>query len=208
MPVIDIDRETAHEAAQRELANPIYPRASLSDRIAEWFNDLLYRLMHTGTALPGGWFTMVVLGLLILAALIVAVRIARRTMGRRGDDPLHRSLMLSAADHRERAEHAAAQQDWATAIRQRLRAVSRQLEEDGVLNPVPGRTAGELAQDAGGMMPTYADDLVAAAAAFDDVTYGRRPGTEPQYRLIVGLDDRVRHHSAGRPADDTPASAR
>lgn len=208
MPVIDIDRETAHEAAQRELAKPIYPRASLNDRIAEWLNDLLYRLMHTGTALPGGWLTMVVLGLLILTAVIVAVRIARRTMGRRGDGPLHRNLMLSAADHRERAEHAAAQRDWATAIRQRLRAVSRQLEEDGVLNPVPGRTAGELAQDAGAMMPTYADDLVAAATAFDDVTYGRRPGTEPQYRQIAVLDDRVRRNPASRPADDTPASIR
>jgi hypothetical protein len=208
MPVIDIDRETAHEAAQRELAKPIYPRASLNDRIAEWLNDLLYRLMHTGTALPGGWLTMVVLGLLILAAVIVAVRIARRTMGRRGEGPLHRSPMLSAADHRERAENAAAQRDWTTAIRQRLRAVSRQLEEDGVLNPVPGRTAGELVHDAGAMMPAYAADLAAAAAAFDDVTYGGRPGTEPQYRRVAGLDDRVRHRSGGQPSDDTPASAR
>ena len=27
MPTIDIDRETAHEAAQRELAKPIYPKS-------------------------------------------------------------------------------------------------------------------------------------------------------------------------------------
>ena len=30
MPAIDIDRDTAHEAAQRELDKPIYPKASLS----------------------------------------------------------------------------------------------------------------------------------------------------------------------------------
>lgn len=196
MPVIDIDSEAAHEAAERELGKPIYPRASLTDRIADWLNDLLYRLMHAGTALPGGWFTIVVLGLLMLVAVIVAVRIARRTMGRRGDGPLHGSRALSAADHRARAEHCAAQQDWATAIRQRLRALARQLEQDGVLNPVPGRTAGELAHDASGIMPHHAGDLTAAAAAFNDVTYGERPGTEPQYRLIADLDDRVRRRAA------------
>lgn len=207
MPVIDIDSEAAREAAQRELAKPIYPRASLNDRIAEWLNDLLYRLMHSGTALPGGWLTIVALGLLILAAAIVAVRIARRTMGRRGDGPLNASRTLSAADHRERAEHAAAQQDWATAVRQRLRAIGRQLEQDGVLSPVPGRTAGELAHDAGAVMPEYAGDLAAAAAAFDDVTYGERPGTEPQYRLIADLDDRVRRRFADRATGDHSVGA-
>ena len=207
MPVIDIDSEAAHEAAQRELAKPIYPRASLNDRIADWLNDLLYRLMHAGTALPGGWLTIVVLGLLMLVAVIVAVRIARRTMGRRGDGPLHGSRTLSAADHRARAEHSAGQQDWAKAIRQRLRAIARQLEEDGVLNPVPGRTAGELAHDAGAKMPGYAGDLAAAAAAFDDVTYGERPGTEPQYRLIADLDDRVRRRSADRATGDNSVGA-
>ena len=80
MPAIDIDREAAYEAAQRELAKPVYPRASLSDRIAEWVNDLMFRLMQAGAGLPGGWFTIVVLGMLLTAAVIVAVRIARRTM--------------------------------------------------------------------------------------------------------------------------------
>ncbi|MDA2990982.1 MAG: hypothetical protein O3B27_05430, partial [Actinomycetota bacterium] len=32
MPAIDIDREAAYEAAQHELAKPVYPRASLNDR--------------------------------------------------------------------------------------------------------------------------------------------------------------------------------
>ncbi len=33
MPAIDIDRDTAHEAAQRELDKPIYPKGSVSQRI-------------------------------------------------------------------------------------------------------------------------------------------------------------------------------
>ncbi|MGZ5226857.1 MAG: hypothetical protein ACXWCS_22085, partial [Burkholderiales bacterium] len=38
-------------------------------------------------------------------------------------------------------ESYAVQGEWAAAIRHRLRAVARQLEETGILNPAPGRTA-------------------------------------------------------------------
>lgn len=192
MPVIDIDRDSAHEAAQRELARPIYPRSSLSDRIAEWVNDLLYRLVLNGSSVPGGWFTIVVLALLTLAAVVVAVRIARRTMGSRGGTQLFGARNLNAADHRARAEQAAAQDDWATAIRQRVRAIGRLLEENGVMNPVPGRTAGELAAYAGAVLPDLAADLAAAANAFNDVTYGQRPGAASDYRRVSDLDDQLR----------------
>ncbi|MGI9123651.1 MAG: DUF4129 domain-containing protein [Mycobacterium sp.] len=196
MPAIDIDRESAHEAAARELAKAIYPRPSLTERLMGWLNELLSRLMRGAAELPGGWFTIVVLGLLVLAALIVGARIARRTMSRRGDSRLFGTGVLSAADHRLQAEHHAAQGDWSTAIRQRVRAIGRQLEEDGLLSPVPGRTADELATDAGALLPQFADDLAAATRAFDEVTYGGRPGAQPRYREIADLDDRLRRYSA------------
>ena len=47
-----------------------------------------------------------------------------------------------------------------------------------MLNPVPGRTATELARDAGAAVPDLAGELTQAAIAFNDVTYGERPGTE------------------------------
>jgi hypothetical protein len=201
---IDIDRETAHEAAAGELAKPIYPKASLSDRIASWLNDLLNRIVDSGAALPGGWLTIVVLALLVLAVLIAAARIARRAMGGRGSDRLYGERLRSAADYRLRAEQAATQRDWAAAIRNRVRAISRQLEEDGVLNPVAGRTARELAIEAGAAIPDFADDLTAAATAFNDVTYGELPGTETNYRLVSDLDDRLRAHNvaAARPGPE------
>ena len=59
------------------------------------------------------------------------------------------AAQLTAAQHRATAESYAAEGNWAAAIRHRLRAVARQLEETGVLNPAPGRTANELARDAG-----------------------------------------------------------
>ena len=195
--MVDIDRETAHDAAARELAKAIYPDTSLSDRVAAWINDLLQKMLKAGTALPGGWLAIVLLGLLVAAGLTVAVRIARRTMGSRRGDHLFGSRPMAAAEHRAKAEQAAAQSDWSSAIRQRVRAIGRQLEEDGVLNPVPGRTAGELAAEAGQALPAFTAALVAAATVYDDVTYGRRPGSELGYRLVSDLDDRLCRTQAG-----------
>ena len=55
MPAIDIDREAAREAAERELAKPIYPKALLTDRIVEWIDEFLDRLDAKGSTGPGGW---------------------------------------------------------------------------------------------------------------------------------------------------------
>ena len=208
MPAIDIDRDAAHEAAQRELAKPIYPKASLTERLSEWLDDLLYRIVQEGSSLPGGWFTISVLLIILAVAIVVAVRIARRTMrtNRGGKHALFDTHELSAAQHRATAEQYAAAGNWAAAIRHRLRAIARQLEEDGVLNPVPGRTATELAKDAGKTVPDLAGELLQAANAFNDVTYGERLGTEPAYRMIADLDDHLRRGAAMTRTPVTPVT--
>ncbi len=191
MTSIDIDRDAAHDAAQNELAKPIYPRASPIDQIGDWINDLLYRITAAGSTVPGGWFTLSVLAILLVAAVVVAVRIARRTMRTaRGTDPaLFGAEALTAARHRSIAEQYAAQGDWSAAIRHRVRALARHLEETGVLDAVPGRTATELARDAAVALPGLAAGLYSAASTFNDVTYGERPGTESAYREIAALDE-------------------
>ncbi|MBU9767004.1 DUF4129 domain-containing protein [Mycobacterium sp. TNTM28] len=191
MTGIDIDRDAAHDAAQHELAKPIYPRSTPSQQIADWLNDLLYRLTSAGAEIPGGWFTISVLLILVVVAIVVAVRIARRTMrtDRGGGPALFGSQELTAAQHRALAETCAAQGDWSAAIRHRLRALARSLEEAGALDAVPGRTATELARDAAALFPGRSAELSSAATTFNDVTYGERPGTEAQYRAIAALDE-------------------
>ncbi len=203
MPSIDIDRDAAHRAAQDELHKPIYSKGSAGDQFLDWLNDLIYRMLQKTSTVPGGWLTATVLFILMAIAVAVAVHIARRTMRARrgGDHLLFEAAQLTAAQHRATAESYAADGDWAAAIRHRLRAVARQLEETGVLAAAPGRTANELARDAGAALPHLAGELAEAATAFNDVTYGEQPGTEAAYQMIADLDDHLRSRWQGVPVE-------
>jgi hypothetical protein len=210
VPTIDIDRDAARDAAQHELAKPIYPRASLTERLMDWIDELLNKVLIVSSSVPGGWFTISVLLILLAIAILVTVRIVRRTMrtNRGGNYALFGEHELRAAEHRATAEQFAAAGNWSAAIRHRLRAVARQLEENAVLDPVPGRTATELARDAGRAIPHLATELTRAAEAFNDVTYGEQPGTESAYRMIADLDDRLRSRmSVSDPSAAAPEAA-
>lgn len=208
MPSINIDRDAAHEAAQNELNKPIYPKPSMTEAIIDKINEFLFRLLQKGSHVDGGWFTITVVIVLVVIAVALAVYTARRTMrtNRGGDYELFDAGELTAAQHRATAESFAAEGNWAAAIRHRLRAVARELEETGVLNQVPGRTANELANDAGEALPHLAGELTQAATAFNDVTYGERPGTQAAYQMIIDLDDHLRSRSTASSAVGQPAA--
>ncbi|MEU9806973.1 DUF4129 domain-containing protein [Mycobacterium sp. NPDC050853] len=193
MAAVDIDREAAAEAAQRELAKPIYEHPSPPDRLINWIIEHLDYLEFRASELPGGWFTILMTTLIVIAAVVLLVRIARRSVRTNGADfGLFESGELTAAEHRAAAELAASQGDWSSAIRHRLRAVARQLEERTILTPVPGRTANELAAAAGRELPSLTQEFRSSAEVFNDVSYGDRPGTEQSYRKIADLDDHIR----------------
>lgn len=198
MPSIDIDRDAAHQAAQNELDKPIYSNASVGQQVIAWIHEQIYGLMQKVAAIPGGWVTATALLLVLGVAVAVAIHIARHTMQtRRGDShTLFDTAQLTAAQHRGAAETHAAERNWTAAIRHRLRAVARQLEETGVLNPAPGRTANELAREAGAALPYLADELSQAAMTFNEVTYGDQVGTEAAYRMIADLDEHLRSWSS------------
>jgi Domain of unknown function (DUF4129) len=202
---IDIGRDDARDAAQNELGKPIYPRASLTERLADWLDKLMHEILAKGSSVPGGWFTVTVLAVLLVVAVMVVIRVAMRTIrtNRGGAPALFGVDELGATQHRAAAEHAAAAGDWALAIRHRLRAVARHLEETSALDPVPGRTATELARDAAASVGALADKLRRAAITFNDVTYGQRPGTEAGYRLIAELDDQL---CSGMPTGDVDST--
>jgi hypothetical protein len=128
--------------------------------------------------------------------MVLAVRRKVRTARRPGERSLFVGQVRAAADHRAAADAAAARGAWADAVRERLRAIVRGLEERGLLDARPGRTADEAAMEAGLALPSCAEDLRRAARLFDDVWYGGRTATDEHDRQLREVDAAVR---AARP---------
>ncbi|MCO5969172.1 DUF4129 domain-containing protein [Actinoallomurus soli] len=198
-----IARDPARELARRELGKPIYHQDDPSfferilNKISDWLNALYHRFTDVGGGAGGGWLGIVVL-LVILAVVVGAVwwRIGSVRRNAAGPGALLGEAVTTAEDHRATAERHAAAGQWPEAIRERLRAIARDLEERAIVPPRPGRTADELATEAGTALPDHADALASGVRLFDDVWYGGRQGDADGYRALVDLDDRLR---AARP---------
>ena len=193
---VELGREAAQQAAREELAKQVYREAGpgLTERFLRWLVDKATDLLDGAAGVsPGGKVgALVVVLLLVAAAVAVRRRLGpvRRAAGR--DQPLFAGTERSAAEHRRAADSHAAAGEWAEAVRERLRAVVRDLEERGVLEPRPGRTADEAAAEAGTVLPDCAGPLRAGARLFDDVWYGGRPGTRGADDELRALDQAVR----------------
>lgn len=198
---VTIGRSEAREAAERELTKEIYHRddPSLFVRVlmqlAEWFGRFLEQ---ASSVAPGGWAGLAAL-LALLVVIVAAVRLRVGPIGRshaRGE-PLLADRTRAAEEYRTSAERHAADGQWAQALRERVRAIARALEERAILEPRPGRTAAELAAECGAILPAYEADLHAATRLFDDVWYGGHTATPGAYDLVRDLDERLR---GARPA--------
>ena len=192
---LELGRDAAREAARAELHRQEYADARPSlllrglGRVVREIGALIDR---AAGAAPGGRLGL--LALLVLLGLFVAV-VATRVgpLARRSDGAalFQGSAVLTAAEHRALAETAARAGRFADAVRERLRAVVRDLESRGALDVRPGRTAGEVARDGGAAVPEVADELRRAAVLFDEVWYGGRPADAASYAVLVGLDEHV-----------------
>ncbi|MFC7327542.1 DUF4129 domain-containing protein [Marinactinospora rubrisoli] len=199
-PGAEISREEAARLAREELADPVYGQSepTVVERIYAWVVDRVSELLDSlGGALPGGWWVLgplLAVLVLLLAGLVWYTRPARRS--RRRGAVVDAGVPQSAADHRALAERHAAAGGYADAIRERLRAVSRDLEDRAVIVPRAGRTATELAAETAAALPGHRAALDAAARVFNDVWYGDRAATAEGYAVLCDLDERLR---AGTP---------
>ncbi len=191
---VDIGRDEARRAAERELSGPGYDHPSLVDRIVRWLLVKIGELLSAAAdAAPGGYAGLLVVVLLVVLA-VVAIRLGAGRIGRaatsRGE--LFDARPLGSAEHRRAADQLAADGRWAEAVRERLRAVVRALEERDLLDVRAGRTADEAAGEAGRVFPAHAEQLRAAARTFDDVWYGGRPATEVMDAQLRAVDEALR----------------
>ena len=134
-----------------------------------------------------------------MAVLTTVVYAVRRSGGLHGQARSRRGAgvfngtQLSAGEYRAAADRAAAAGEWRLAVLERFRAIVRELEERAVLVPQPGRTANEVAHEAGSWLPELRSDLIGGALVFDEVHYGDHPGDGEADATLRRLDERVRH---------------
>jgi hypothetical protein len=187
---VDIDPDAAREAAANELADPVYQQAepSLAERVFAWLGERLAdALAAVGGSASGGLLALVLLGLLVFA--VVRLRVGRLTRSRPGARAVFAAGRThTAGEHRQAAEQARARGDLAGAVRERFRAIVRELNDRGVLDERSGRTVDEIAVQAAERLPRHAGEFRAAATLFDDVVYGGHPATEAGYRDLAALD--------------------
>jgi Domain of unknown function (DUF4129) len=201
-----IGRQAAQRLAREELSKGIYhPHMSFFQWLAGKAGDLLRRLFNGASGvIPGGWWTLVALGALVVVVGAVILRrigpVARSRRARAGG--LSGSTLLSAREHRDKADRAAVAGDYSAAILDYLRAIAAGLEERGVLGPDPGRTADEFAGQAGRLLPAHAAGLASAARLFDDVRYGGQAGTRAGCERLRDLEAAI---AATAPRPPVPA---
>lgn len=166
------------------------------DKVSIWMRILhdIEKLFSTSASVvPGGWFGLVVLGVLVAVLVIVVLSWVRPAGGRRlRSGPVLGDKPRTTADYRRAAARFAAAGDYGQAIVEGVRAVAAELEERKILPPRPGRTADELAIEAGAELPGLAAELRTVTRLFDDVRYGDKPGTQAGYELVGQVGERVR----------------
>lgn len=207
LDALPITREGAQEAARRELSKGIYHRyddpwpVRAFKAVAHWISHLLDGVSANAPGGGAGAF-----GLVLAVTALVAV--ARWQLGpvrrdrRVQTGPVLTDRTRTAVDHRQAAELAAAAGRWDEAVIERMRAVARHLEDRGILDVRPGRTADELAAEVIVLMPTVSTSVPEATTTFDAVAYGRRPATAASYQSVVAADEAIvaqRLSPAGRP---------
>ncbi|MEJ3655978.1 DUF4129 domain-containing protein [Actinomycetes bacterium KLBMP 9759] len=202
---VDLGRDEARELAERELQNPDYAAAlpSLPQRILQWIAERIDDLLSGAASVaPGGYGGLAVFAVLVVLA-VIAIRLRVGRIGRTtsADGALFGTTIRSAADHRTAADAHAAAGAWAEAVRERLRAIVRGLEERDLLDARAGRTADEAAAEAGRILPDCAPGLRSAAVVFDDVWYGGRQASPAMDAQLRALDEQVRQ---ARPAVGAP----
>lgn len=197
LPDDPVTRDGARDAAHREVSKGIYHTddpgvvQQVASKVVGWLGQALDA---AAGAAPGGAAGL--MAFLLIAVALVALLLWRGGPLRRGGRGavLDRGdlAVLTADDHRRMADGHAQAGRYAEAVRERMRAIVRELEARGVLEPRLGATAREVAVDAGAQLPELAEGLSRAARIFDEVWYGGRPATLGSAAALREVDQRLR----------------
>ena len=174
------------------LARPEYRHQgpSLLERIQNDVLDWLARVLSgvVGAGI-GAWIVVaVIVGLVVLVVWRLAGGVTR--------DP-GRGVAVSAGRTRPatewRAEAEAHERagEWRQAVRARYRALVADLATRGLVQEIPGRTAGEYRAELTSALPSASPPFAGATELFEGAWYGKRPTAAADAAHFRELADRV-----------------
>jgi len=185
----------ARDAARRVLARPEYrrPAPTLLQRARRWAVEQLERLLG-GLLGDGRGETLfwVVAGVGLLVVVVMVVRFSRGVTAdsaRRVSAPV--TGRRTAAEWRAEADAHEAAGRWRAGLRCRYRALVAELVERGLVDDVPGRTAGEYRSEVRERVPEVAEPFGGATDLFERAWYGNRPTGEDEASAFEQLADKV-----------------
>lgn len=197
---IEIARDEARRRAEDELAKAKY------QGLPDWLVDLWQRLEDMLEQLtsppqiepsPGAsgfnWVFLVIVIVVLAGLALIVWRVGMpRWRPRTADVEVETDPEVEPRQYRTAAQRAADAGDWSSAIRERFRALVRELEHRTIIDPRPGRTALEAAGTAARMLPEVEPELHTAARLFNDVMYGELTADSAGYHRMSSADDQVR----------------
>lgn len=198
LPVPAHSAEQARRAAVEVLSRPEFqePARPLLQRLRDGLFDLLgrllARLLEGATGSPIGWVAAAAVVVVLVALTVRFVRGVRR-------DPEVDAVGLgvsggrrrAGADWRAEADALEAAGEWRRALRSRYRALLADLAARGLVDEVPGRTAGEYRGEVATNAPTAAGDFASATTLFEAAWYGGSPTDADDAAAFRSLESRV-----------------
>lgn len=204
LPPPEPSPEDVRRAAEEILSRPEFrqPPKSLYDRAIDWLGGQLDRLLSVlfsgGRSAVVGWVLLLAVAAVIGVLVWRVARSVRRDPKARDDAEVRTAVRRTAAEwEHEAAEHERAGR-WREALRCRHRALVARLADDGVVDEIDGRTAGEYRLEVRHALPSVARDFGDATDLFERVWYGGRAAGSDDDERFRALADRVLAGSGAR----------
>jgi hypothetical protein len=191
--------EQSPDEIGREITNilngPEYkePAKPITQRILDWISERMADLIAD---LIGGDRTSFVVWVVVALVAAGFVYLLYRFVRELRFDPARREAALGdprrpPEDWLADAAAFEAKGDWRQALRCRYRALVARLAARGLVDEIPGRTAGEYRNEVGANLPSAYDPFSGATLLFEGAWYGGEDITEAQHATFRSMADEV-----------------
>jgi hypothetical protein len=181
LPVPTTDPESVRRTAEEILSRPEFaaPGASPLTRLRTWVFEQIGRVLEG--LLGSGQGSLVGTVVLVVAAVVLVVLVVRFLRGTRPDPERTAAAAEQIGRPVEDWEAEAAAHEtagrWREALRCRYRGLVAALADRGIVEEVPGRTAGEYLGEVAGSAPAARQPFTAVTRAFERAWYGHEAVT-------------------------------